>query len=179
MEQRMYSILVELPFLFTSVAFWNASKNRSGWMKVMRLLVTWLCSNCPLQVDKLGNCLNRYITFPVIIEVHTLWLVDKYIISRKNIHIAKLPLVLHEETKNSCMGGYNLGQNCWENCKLGQHFSKHRSCTGSSLCPFPWKQCCCVFKRKPDPWAFVGSNIELGEGVFFRQRRRFGNSFVA
>ena len=27
--------------------------------------------------------------------------------------------------------------------------------------------CCCVFKRKPDPWAFVGSNIELGEGVFF------------
>ena len=133
MEQRMYSILVELPFLFTSVAFWNASKNRSGWMKVMRLLVTWLCSNCPLQVNKLGNCLNRYITLPVIIEVHTLWLVDKYIISRKNIHIAKLPLVLPEETKNSCVGGYNLGQNCWANCILGQHFSKHRSCTGSSL----------------------------------------------
>ena len=61
----------------------------------------------------------------------------------------------------------------------GKHFSKHRSCTGSSLSPFPWKQCCCVFKRKPDPWAFVGSNIELGEGVFFPQRRRFGNSFVA
>ena len=74
---------------------------------------------------------------------------------------------------------YNLGQNCWENCILGQHFSKHRSCTGSSLSPFPWKQCCCVFKRKPDPWAFVGSNIELGEGVFFPQRRRFRNSFVA
>ena len=53
------------------------------------------------------------------------------------------------------------------------------SCTGSSLSPFPWKQCCCVFKRKPDPWAFVGSNIESGEGVFFPQRRRFGNSFVA
>ena len=74
---------------------------------------------------------------------------------------------------------YNLGQNCWENCILGQHFSKHRSCTGSSLSPFPWKQCCCVFKRKPDPWAFVASNIELGEGVFFMQRRPFGNSFVA
>ena len=74
---------------------------------------------------------------------------------------------------------YNLGQNCWENCILGEHFSKNRSCTGSSLSPFPWKQCCCVFKRKPDPWAFVGSNIELGEGVFFPQRRRFGNSFVA
>ena len=74
---------------------------------------------------------------------------------------------------------YSLGQNCWENCILGQHFSKNRSCTGSSLSPFPWKQCCCVFKRKPDPWAFVGSNIESGEGVFFPQRRRFGNSFVA
>ena len=73
----------------------------------------------------------------------------------------------------------NLGQNCWENCILGQHFSKHRTCTGSSLSPFPWKQCCCVFKRKPDPWAFVGSNIGLGEGVFLPQRRRFGNSFVA
>ena len=74
---------------------------------------------------------------------------------------------------------YNLGHNCWENCILGQHFSKHRSCTGSSLSPFPWKQCCCVFKRKRDPWAFVGSNIELGEGVFFPQRRRFRNTFVA
>ena len=73
---------------------------------------------------------------------------------------------------------YNLGQNCWENCMLGQHFSKHRSRTDSSLSPFPWKQCCCVFKRKPVPWAFVGSNIELGEGVFIPQRRRFGNSFV-
>ena len=74
---------------------------------------------------------------------------------------------------------YNFGQNCWENCILGQHFYKHRSCTGSSLSPFPWKQCCCVFKRKPYPWAFVESNIELGEGVFFPQRCRFGNSFVA
>ena len=34
---------------------------------------------------------------------------------------------------------------------------------------FPKKQCCCVFKRKPDAWAFVGSNIELGEGVFSPQ----------
>ena len=25
---------------------------------------------------------------------------------------------------------------------------------------------------------FVGSNIELGEGVFFPKRHRFGNSFV-
>ena len=74
---------------------------------------------------------------------------------------------------------YNLGQNCWENCILGQHFSKNRSCTGSSLSPFPWKQCCCVFKRKPDPWEFLGSNIESEEGVFFPQRRRFGNSSVA
>ena len=67
---------------------------------------------------------------------------------------------------------YNLGQKCWENCILGKYFSKHRSSTGSFLSPFPWKQCCCVFKRRPDPWAFVGSNIELGEGVFFPQRRR-------
>ena len=74
---------------------------------------------------------------------------------------------------------YNLGQNCWENCIFGQHFSKHRSCAGSSLSPFPWKQCCCVFKRKPDPWVLVGSNIELGERVFFPQRCRFRNSFVA
>ena len=44
--------------------------------------------------------------------------------------------------------------------------------------PSPWKQCCCVFKRKPDPWAFVGSNFELGEGVFFMQSHWFGNSFV-
>ena len=44
---------------------------------------------------------------------------------------------------------------------------------------YTWTACCYVFKRKPDPWAFVGSNIELGEGVFFAQRRRFGNSFDA
>ena len=73
----------------------------------------------------------------------------------------------------------NLWQNCWENCVLGEHFSKHHSCTGYSLSSFPWKQCCCVFKRKLDPWAFVGSNIELGEGDFFPQRHGFGNSFVA
>ena len=35
--------------------------------------------------------------------------------------------------------------------------------------PSRWKQCCCVFKRKPDPWAFVGSNFGLGEGVIFTQ----------
>ena len=64
---------------------------------------------------------------------------------------------------------YNLRQNCWENCILGEHFSKHRSGTGCSLSLFPWKQCRCVFKRKPDPLAFVGSNIELGEGVFSPQ----------
>ena len=34
-------------------------------------------------------------------------------------------------------------------------------------------------QRKPDLWEFVGSNIELGERVFFPQRRRFKNSFVA
>ena len=52
---------------------------------------------------------------------------------------------------------------------LDSIFSKHRSCAGSSLSLFPWKQCCCVFKRKPEPWAFVGSNIELGEGDFSPQ----------
>ena len=71
-----------------------------------------------------------------------------------------------------CNTGYNLGQNCWENCILGERFSKHHSCTGSSIFPFPWKQCCCVLKRKPDPWVFVGSNSELGEGDFFPQRHR-------
>ena len=40
------------------------------------------------------------------------------------------------------------------------------------------KQCCCIFKRKPDPWAFLRSNTELGEGDFFPQRHCFGNSFV-
>ena len=81
-------------------------------------------------------------------------------------------IVYDQSQQRSGHVNYNLEQNCWENCILGQHFSKHPSCTGSSLSPFPWKQCCCVFKRKPDPWAFVGSNIELGEGVFFPQRRR-------
>ena len=90
-----------LALFIISVTFLNASKNRSGWMKVMRMLATWLCSNCPLQVNKLGNCSNKYITTPVFIEVHTLWLVDKYIIFRNNHHIARLPLVLHDETKNS------------------------------------------------------------------------------
>ena len=52
-------------------------------------------------------------------------------------------------------------------------------CTGSFLSPLPWKQCFCIFKRKPDPWAFVGRNIHLSEGNFFPQSRRFGNSFVA
>ena len=36
-----------------------------------------------------------------------------------------------------------------------------------------------VYLKKPDPWAFVGNNIELEEADFFPQRRRFGNSFVA
>ena len=48
-----------------------------------------------------------------------------------------------------------------------------------SSAPSPESNVVVYFKRKPDPWAFVGSNIELGEGVFFPQRRRFGNSFVA
>ena len=39
-------------------------------------------------------------------------------------------------------------------------------------------QCCGVLKRKPDPWAFLGSNIELGEEDFFPQRRRLGNTFI-
>ena len=57
-------------------------------------------------------------------------------------------------------------QNCSENCILGEHFWKNRSCTDSSLSPSPWKQCC-VLNRKPDPWAFVGSNIEVREGDSF------------
>ena len=80
---------------------------------------------------------------------------------------------------------YNLRQNCWENCILRTHFSKHRSGTGCSLSLFPWKQCLCVFKRKPAPLAFVGSNIELGEGVFSPQcvvldmmGKTFSNNFV-
>ena len=42
----------------------------------------------------------------------------------------------------SSVSTYNLGQNCWQNCILRQHFSKNRSCTGSSPFPLPWKQCC-------------------------------------
>ena len=34
---------------------------------------------------------------------------------------------------------------------------------------FLWKQCCWVFKRKPDPYAFVGSNFELEEGFSLRK----------
>ena len=75
--------------------------------------------------------------------------------------------------------GHNLEQNCFESCIIGESFSKHRSCTDSSLSSSPWKQCCCVFKRKPDSSAFVGSNIELGEGDFFPRSRCFGNSFVS
>ena len=44
--------------------------------------------------------------------------------------------------------------------------------------PSPESDVVVYSKRKPDPWAFVGSNIELGEGDFFPQRRRLGNSFV-
>ena len=43
---------------------------------------------------------------------------------------------------------YNLGQNCWENCILGQHFSKNRSCTGSSLCPLPLKAMLLCIQKK-------------------------------
>lgn len=38
---------------------------------------------------------------------------------------------------------------------------------------------CCVFKRKTRPSAFVGNNVEFGEGGSFTQSRWFENSFVA
>lgn len=42
--------------------------------------------------------------------------------------------------------------------------------------PLPRKQCCCVFKRKRYPWAFVGSNVKVeggggggGEGFLYAE----------
>ena len=34
------------------------------------------------------------------------------------------------------------------------------------------EQCCSVFERAPHPRVFVGSKVELGEGVFFTQNCR-------
>lgn len=73
---------------------------------------------------------------------------------------------------------YNLGQNP---CVLGEYFSKlYLVAVGAWFFPppFPWKQCCCVFKRKTHLWTFVGNNVELAEGGSFMQSRWFENSFV-
>lgn len=73
---------------------------------------------------------------------------------------------------------YNLGQN---SCVLGEYFSKlYLVAVGAWFFPppFPWKQCCCVFKRKTHIWTFVGNNVELAEGGSFMQSRWFENSFV-
>ena len=139
----------------------------TGWITVQQSPINFHRQERPgLHCTALWS---KKITFKVLIS----WPLCVAVVSQAGMHCLR-----NNKTWLKALN-YNLGQNCWENCILGQYFSKHRSCTGSSLSPFPWKQCCCVFKRKPDPWAFVGSNIELGEGVFFPQRRRFGNSFVA
>ena len=44
---------------------------------------------------------------------------------------------------------YNLGQNCLENCILGEHFPKHPSCIDSSHSPSPREAMLCV-QKKPD-----------------------------
>ena len=63
---------------------------------------------------------------------------------------------------------YNLGQNCLENCVLGEHFPKHPSCIDSSHSPSPWKQCC-VFKKRLIPGRLQGAALNWGEGISFRK----------
>ena len=62
---------------------------------------------------------------------------------------------------------------------LGSIFLNNIAVRGSSFSPFPESNVVVYSKESgPDSWAFVGSNIELGEGDFFPQRHCFGNSFV-
>ena len=65
---------------------------------------------------------------------------------------------------------YNLGQNCLENCILGEHFPKHpiRSCIDSSHSPSPRKQCC-VFKKSLIPERLQEAALNWGRGISFRK----------
>ena len=68
----------------------------------------------------------------------------------------------------------NLRQNCEKIVYLGSIFLNIVAVPVLPSLPSP-----VAYLKKPDPWAFVGNNIELEEADFFPQRRRFGNSFVA
>ena len=71
---------------------------------------------------------------------------------------------------------YNLRQNCWENCILGQHFSKHRSCTSSSL--FPLKAMLLRIQKKAWSLGVCRKQHWIGGRGFLSAIRRSGNSFV-
>lgn len=71
----------------------------------------------------------------------------------------------------------NLGQNCEKIVYLGSIFLNIVAVPVLPSPPSPDSNVV-VYLKKPDPWAFVGNNIELEEADFFPQRRRFGNSFV-
>lgn len=74
----------------------------------------------------------------------------------------------------------NLGQNCEKIVYLGSIFLNNIAVRGSSFFPLTPESNVVVYSKesRPDSWAFVGSNIEVGEGDFFLQRHCFGNSFV-
>ena len=62
---------------------------------------------------------------------------------------------------------YNLEQNCWENCILGQHFSKHRSCTSSSLSPE--SNVVVYSKESLIPGRLWEATLNWGKGFSFRK----------
>ena len=64
---------------------------------------------------------------------------------------------------------YNLGQNCWENSILGQHFSKHHSCTGSSLSPSPESNVVVYSKESLIPGRLWEATLNWGKGFSFRK----------
>ena len=63
---------------------------------------------------------------------------------------------------------------------LGSIFLNNIAVRGSSFSPLTPESNVVVYSKesRPDSWAFVGSNIEVGERDFFLQRHCFGNSFV-
>ena len=62
---------------------------------------------------------------------------------------------------------YNLGQNCWENSILGQHFPKHRSCTGCSLSPSPESNVVVYSKESLIPGRLWEATLNWGKGFSF------------
>ena len=140
-----YSIRLAKQQLFTCSTLFGISRSLSGYR-------TFPYRNYPRTTTTLNVLISRFIDERE--RERDVEILEREILFSHGIFFSKT---------------YNLGQNCWESCKLEEHFSKHRSCYRFSLSPFPRKQCCCVFRRKPGPSAFVGSNIELGKVISFHK----------